>query len=81
MFFQHGNFYIRLNDRHILRIPDEDSKNYHNMNEIDFINCYVKYYRQKYNTLPMLYMSFEGNIVLFNRILTSEGIDYFKDYK
>ncbi len=81
MFFQYGNFYIRLNERHILRIPDEDSKKYHMLEEKEFIDSYVEYCRKKYNSLPMLYMSNEGNIVLLNRILTSQGIDYFANIK
>jgi hypothetical protein len=77
MFFQNGNFYIRLNEKHILRIPDEDSKMYHTLLETEFIDSYIRFFKEKFNALPMLYMSMEGNIVLYNRILTPDGINYF----
>jgi hypothetical protein len=81
MFFQNGNFYIKLNERYILRIPDEDSNNYHTLEEFEFIKKYIEFHIKKYDYFPILYMSMEGNFVLYNRILSNKGLEYFVSLK
>jgi hypothetical protein len=85
LIFENCCFYIKISDNLRLKIPDEESKKYYNIENIDeefyFINAYISYVIRNYKSFPMLVMSLEGNIVLGNRILSSNGIDYVSKVK
>jgi hypothetical protein len=82
LIFENGCFYINISDSLRLKIPDEESKKYYNIeDEFYYINAYISYIIKNYKTFPMLFMSLEENIVLGNRILSSAGIDYVSKVK
>jgi len=85
LIFENGCFYINISASLRLKIPDEESKKYYNIENVDdefyFINAYISYVIRNYKNFPMLFMSLEGNIVLGNRILSSTGVDYVSRVK
>ncbi len=76
LYFENFSFYINLNDRYRVKIPDAESKNYHTQNEYEYIDDYITSYVKIHKTFPMLYFSYEGNFVLNNRILSEKGLKY-----
>jgi hypothetical protein len=85
LIFENCCFYIKISDSLRLKIPDEESKKYYNIEDVEdefyYINAYISYVIKNYKDFPMLFMSLEGNIVLGNRILSSTGIDYVSRVK
>ena len=85
LIFENCCFYINISDSLRLKIPDEESKKYYNIEDVEdefyFINAYISHCIRNYKTFPMLFMSLEENIVLGNRILSSKGVDYVSKVK
>ena len=81
LIFENGYFYVELSNTLKLKIPDEESKKYHTINEIEYIDNYIITYVRNYKEFPMLYFTYETNLVLKDRILTDKGLYYLKKLK